>query len=99
MVSFPDKSVTWTKVSLKLKQAVHRQLRIVFPHSQSVVKDSRGEDVSNTENQAIVRLGTEVGDSALLGLPDFGSHFDSLLVVEKEVGEEERKGRGRYRCS
>jgi len=34
---------------------------------------SRGEDVSNTENQTIVRLGTEVGDSVLLGLPDFGS--------------------------
>jgi len=29
--------------------------------------------VSNTENQTIVRLRTEVGDSVLLGLPDFGS--------------------------
>ena len=29
--------------------------------------------MSNTENQTIVRLRTEVGDSVLLGLPDFGS--------------------------
>jgi hypothetical protein len=33
----------------------------------------RGEDVSDTEDQTILRLRAEVGDGGFLGLPDFGS--------------------------
>ena len=40
----------------------------------------RGEDVSDTEDQTILRLGAEVGNGVLLGLPDFGSLSNEGIV-------------------
>lgn len=71
MVSFPERSVTWTKVSLNLcSTSAIRQLCLLALLDREL--DLRGEDVSNPEHQSVVGLGAEVGDGVLLGGSDFG---------------------------
>lgn len=65
MVSLPVKSVTWTKVSLKLRNSCQRCLfNILFLKNQV---DIRSEDVGNAEDVLTLSdLGTE-RDSSFLG--------------------------------
>ena len=57
-------------------EAVARELKLARAYSMTNTpkhKYVRGEDVSDTEHQTILRLRAEVGDGVFLGLPDFGS--------------------------
>ena len=57
-------------------EAVTRALELARASSTADTPEHnhvRGEDVSDTEHQTILRLRAEVGDGVFLGLPDFGS--------------------------